>query len=198
MCFAGRRCPTLVVARGPRVVPARALRNVLCAVNFSPWSNGAIDRALSLAAGRECRLTLLHVVPGPEGGSGFRTMRMHVNGYYHHVAGAALQRLQRLIPVSGEATMLARVTIGSVASEILRIARASEADVLVVGTQARSRLGCRSGVYKTAAAGNAMPRTGSSQLPQRSSGNTTRGGRRRERQPAVSPRRSSYAQNQCP
>ena len=101
----GTACPTLVVGGDRESVPARALRNVLCAVNFSPWSDGAIDRALSLAAGRERRLTLLHVVPGPEGGSGFRTMGMHDSGYYHHVAGAALQRLQGLIPASAEATV---------------------------------------------------------------------------------------------
>lgn len=136
-------CPTLVVRSGRESVPARGLRNVLCAVNFSKSTNAAIDRALSLAAGRECRLTLLHVVPGPEGGSGFRTMGMHDSGYYQHVAGAALQRLQGLIPVSAEATVVARVTIGTVASEILRVARVSEVDVLVVGTEARSRLGYR-------------------------------------------------------
>ena len=136
-------CPTLVVGSDRESVRARPFRNVLCAVNFSPSSKAAIDRALSLAAGRERRLTLLHVVPGPEGGPGFRTIGMHDSGYYQHVAGAALQRLQGLIPVSAEATVVARVTIGTVASEIVRIARVSEADVLVVGSQAPSQLGYR-------------------------------------------------------
>jgi nucleotide-binding universal stress UspA family protein len=136
-------CPTLVVRSDRNSVPERALRNVVYAVNFSPSSNAAIDRALSLAAGRERRLTLLHVVPGPEEDSTFQTMGTHDSGYYHHLAASALQRLQGLIPASAEATVLARVTVGNVASEIVRVARASEADVVVMGTQARSRLGYR-------------------------------------------------------
>jgi nucleotide-binding universal stress UspA family protein len=75
-------------------------------------------------------------------------MGMHDSGYYHHVAGATLQRLQGLIPVSAEATAIARVTIGNVASEILRIARASQADVVVVGTQSRRRLGYRISIVR--------------------------------------------------
>jgi nucleotide-binding universal stress UspA family protein len=126
--------PTLVVCTEPKSLHARAFTNVVCAVDFSPSTSEAIARAMSLAAGRECRVTLLHVVPGPEGGSEYRTMRMHVSGYYDHVATAALERLQGLIPAGGEATVFARVTIGGVASEILRVTRASQADMIVVGT----------------------------------------------------------------
>jgi nucleotide-binding universal stress UspA family protein len=136
-------CPTLVVRSDRKSVPQHALTNVVYAVNFSPSSNAVIERALSLAAGRERRLTLLHVVPGHGGGSDFHTMGMHDSGYYHHLATLALQRLQGLIPASAEAPVLARVTVGNVASEIVRVARVSEADVVVMGTQARSRLGYR-------------------------------------------------------
>ena len=52
-----------------------------------------------------------------------------------------LQRLQSLIPSSGEGTVLARVVVGRVAPEIVRTARAVEADLVIVGTQSRSRLG---------------------------------------------------------
>jgi nucleotide-binding universal stress UspA family protein len=138
----GASCPTLVVRRG-RESPASALRNVLCPVDFSAASDAAIERALSLAPGRERRLTLLHVVQGPEGGSRSRSMRMHADEYYRHVAGAALRRLQRLIPVHSDGTVFARVTVGSVASEILGVARDSQTDVVVVGTQSRTRLGRR-------------------------------------------------------
>jgi nucleotide-binding universal stress UspA family protein len=139
----GASCPTLVV-RGDRECSASSgLRNVLCAVDFSPSSDAAIDRALSLAPGRERRLTLLHVVSGPEGGSGSRSMRMPADEYYRHVARVALQRLQGLIPASREGTVFARVAVGRVASEILRAARASQTDMVVIGTQSRTRLGRR-------------------------------------------------------
>ena len=122
----GSICPTLVVGRHHELSPLRPLRNVLCAVDFSPSSDAAVERALSLVAERESRLTLLHVVYGPEDGSGWRSMRMHADGYYRHVAGEALHRLQSLIPLSGEGTVLARVVVGRVAPEIVRTARASE------------------------------------------------------------------------
>jgi nucleotide-binding universal stress UspA family protein len=137
----GATCPTLVVGRHHELSPLRPLRNVLCAVDFSPSSDAAVERALSLVAERGPRLTLLHVVYGREEGSGWRSMRMHADGYYRHVAGEALQRLQSLIPSSGEGTVLARVVVGRVAPEIVRTARASEADLVIVGTQSRSRLG---------------------------------------------------------
>jgi len=44
----GAPCPTLVVRRD-RESPASPLRNVLCAVDFSPASDAAIERALALA-----------------------------------------------------------------------------------------------------------------------------------------------------
>jgi nucleotide-binding universal stress UspA family protein len=138
----GASCPTLVVHRDQNFLPS-PLRNVLCAVDFSAASDVAIERALSLAPGRERRLALLHVVHGSEGGSRSRSMRMHADEYYRHIAGAALRRLQRLIPVHSDGTVFARVTVGSVASEILRVARDSQTDVVVVGTQSRTRLGRR-------------------------------------------------------
>jgi nucleotide-binding universal stress UspA family protein len=68
---------------------------------------------------------------------------MPADEYYRHVARVALQRLQGLIPASSEGTVFARVAVGRVASEILRAARASQTDIIVVGTQSRTRLGRR-------------------------------------------------------
>jgi nucleotide-binding universal stress UspA family protein len=138
----GASCPTLVVRRN-REFPPSPFRNVLCAVDFSLASDAAIERALSLAPGRERRLALLHVVHGSEGGSRSRSMRMHGGEHYRHIIGAALQRLQRLIPLKRQGTVFARVAVGTVASEILRVARASQTDMIVVGTQSRTRVGRR-------------------------------------------------------
>jgi universal stress protein A len=139
----GASCPTLVVRRQRESSGSGPLRNGLCAVDFSPASEVAIEHALSLAPGRERRWTFLHVVQGRESGSGSRSMRTPADEYRRHVAAAALQRLQALIPRHTDGTMFARVTVGSVGPEILRAARATQADVVVVGTQSRSRLGRR-------------------------------------------------------
>ena len=139
----GAVCPTLVVRgqQGPRT--SRAFTRILCAVDFSATSDAAIDRAAALAAGVGGRLTLLHVVRGPEGASSPRSMRRHAPRYVRHVAALALQRLQGLIPTDAKVPMRVRVAVGTVASEILRVARASQTDIVVVGTQSRGRLGRR-------------------------------------------------------
>ena len=139
----GAVCPTLVVQGHPESPGSRALSRVLCAVDFSAASDAAIERATSLAAGVGGRLTLLHVVRGPEGSSSFRSMRLHAPEYFRHVAASALQRLQSLIPAGLKRPVRVRVAVGSVASEIMRVARASQTDIVVVGTQSRGRLGRR-------------------------------------------------------
>jgi universal stress protein E len=139
----GASCPTLVVRRERESSASGPLSNALCAVDFSPASEAAIERALSLAPGRERKLTFLHVVQGPDSGSGFRSMRTPADEYCRNVAVAALQRLQALIPRQSDGTVFARVTVGSVGPEILRAARATQTDVVVVGTQSRSRFGRR-------------------------------------------------------
>jgi nucleotide-binding universal stress UspA family protein len=139
----GASCPTLVVRGDRKSSTSGPLRGALCAVDFSLASEAAIERALSLAPGRERRLTLLHVVPGPDSASRFPFMRTPADEYCRHVTGAALQRLQALIPRPTGGTVVARVTVGSVGPEILRAAHATHTDVVVVGSQSRSRLGRR-------------------------------------------------------
>ena len=75
-------------------------------------------------------------------GAAFRSIRTQAVSY-RHLAEAALQKLQALIPPTDGGVVLARVTMGKVAPEILRAACASRADLVVVGAQPRSRLGRR-------------------------------------------------------
>ena len=70
-------------------------------------------------------------------------MRLHAPEYFRHVAASALQRLQSLIPTGLKRPVRVRVAVGPVASEIVRVARASQTDIVVVGTQSRGRLGRR-------------------------------------------------------
>ena len=62
-------------------------------------------------------------------------MRLHAPEYFRHVAASALQRLQSLIPAGLKRPVRVRVAVGSVASEIMRVARASQTDIVVVGTR---------------------------------------------------------------
>jgi nucleotide-binding universal stress UspA family protein len=136
----GATCPTLVVRSDRVASPAGPLRSVLCAVDFSPASDAAFEHAWSLAASPDCLLTLLHVVRGP--GAAGRSMRTQTESN-RHFAEAAFQKLQELMPPTDRGTVHARVTMGRVVPEILRAARASRADLVIVGAQSRSRLGRR-------------------------------------------------------
>jgi nucleotide-binding universal stress UspA family protein len=136
----GARCPTLVVQEHQKSTPWRRLSRVLCAVDFSAASDAAIERAASLATGVGGRLTLLHVVRTMEGSSYSPSMGLRTPKYLRHSAGSALQRLQSLIPTDLKGPVRVRVAAGRVASEILRVACASQTDIVVVGTQARGRM----------------------------------------------------------
>lgn len=58
-------------------------------------------------------------------------------------AGVALEKVQSLIPQAAGSRTLARVTIGRVGHEVLKAARAVDADLLVIGARPRTRAGRR-------------------------------------------------------
>ncbi len=118
-------CPTLVVP--PSAIGTPAYDNVLCAVDFSPASEEAVRTALRMAdAGN--RVVLLHVANGDD------------------EAGAALERLQPLMPQRGTANgggVFARVLTGMPAPEIARAARAAGTTLVVMGVRPRGGLARR-------------------------------------------------------
>ena len=116
-------CPTLVVPAGAAVQPT--FRNILCAVALSHDPDLRFEEALRLADPRDRRVTVLHVAKTPV------------------ATGAALQRLQALIPRTTRSIALARVTVGQRGAEILNAARAIHADLLVIGARRRSQMGRR-------------------------------------------------------
>lgn len=135
-------CPTLVVRTdsGPA---APAFTNVVCAIDLSAPLDGAVERMLPLVYPRDHRVTLLHVLPGYDSGTD-RAVTDRPDPNPHAGRGAtALQHLQTLIPSDRTGSVIARVSVGSVAGEILAAARTSQADLIVVGARARSRVGRR-------------------------------------------------------
>ena len=115
-------CPTLIVP-DTAIDPATFTASVLCAVDFSAASSAVVEAALRLSDDDRRRITLLHVASGRD--------------------DAALDKLQSLIPPSKRAAVSAHVVVGRPATEIVRFARAMNAELIVVGAIRRSTLGSR-------------------------------------------------------
>jgi nucleotide-binding universal stress UspA family protein len=114
-------CPTLVIPEHA-ADPAAYTESILCAVDFSPASSAVVEEAARLVEPGN-RLTLLHVTSGRD-------------------AGVAA-RLQSLVPAPTHALVSAKVVGGRAAAEIVRTARAMDAQLLVIGAGSRSALGSR-------------------------------------------------------
>jgi len=121
--IAGARCPVLVVPEAPATARGNApttVRHIVCAVS-SGASRGTLKHAVSLALKFGARLTILHVLLGPDDN--------------RSKADSAVQELRREIPdgVRGSCRIDELVVYGAVADEIIEITRVLCADVLVLG-----------------------------------------------------------------
>lgn len=133
--------PTLVISRNASS-EQHAFANVMCAVDFSPASQAAVQEALALAQSGGRRITLVHVVNGPAPGDESLSWPV-VSTHYRDIAATAFRRLQELIPRAQQGTVLARVSIGNPASELLRMTRATDEQLLMIGATPRTWLGRR-------------------------------------------------------
>jgi nucleotide-binding universal stress UspA family protein len=118
----GAPCPTLIVpenASGPSTVT----KSVLCAVDLASASSAVAEHALRLSEDGWQRVTLLHVANGRD--------------------DAALAKLQSLIPLPNGGAVMTQIVVGRPAAEILRVARDTDAQLLVIGAVPRSTLGSR-------------------------------------------------------
>ena len=136
---AGAAAPVMVVAQEMPAEATARFRHVLVAVDFSPASERAIDRALTLASGPDDRITLLHVVAGSSSSAPPHFHRYGGAEYQAHLIRDARRRLQLAVPVEGRtaATIHTRVVVGDPATEISRAAESLDADLLVVGVPQR-------------------------------------------------------------
>jgi nucleotide-binding universal stress UspA family protein len=120
-----------------------AFDTMLCAVDFSPASQAAVNEALRLASTGNRQLTLLHVVQGPDNHQRLQYGWLATHEYYRGEGAVALDKLRFLVPPPLRATVSAEVVVGQPADEILRAARAIDASLLVIGAGGRTRLGSR-------------------------------------------------------
>lgn len=121
--IAGARCPVLVVPEAPATARGHApttVRHIVCAVS-SGASQGTLKHAVPLALKLGARLTVLHVLLGPD--------------HDRSRADSALRELRRAIPdaVRASCRIDELVVCGAVADKIIDMTRVLSADLLVLG-----------------------------------------------------------------
>lgn len=128
------RCPVLAVPPGGgRKGGYAAFRTIVCAVDFAPASLRGIEYARRLAAAGG-RLELVHAVEGPFG-VGDAPMPPEIDALRRSLEQEALGRLRRFTASSQRPDIVlhASVTTGKPYAHILRQARETSADLIVVG-----------------------------------------------------------------
>lgn len=136
------RSPVLTVpprSKGPTAGPV-LYKTILCAIDFSDASTRALQHALSIARRTSARLNLLHVVEGL-----IDALQLDVNvhftvpEYRRYLEEDAMTRLKAAVPDDSRrwGTVEEQVTSGKASQEILRVAAAVDAELIVIGVQGR-------------------------------------------------------------
>jgi nucleotide-binding universal stress UspA family protein len=135
-------CPVLTVpqrADGAAAGTSMLFGRILCAVDFSPSSMKALDYALSVAQEAKASLTLLHVVEWSPDDEVREHRHSDVLGYRRHLEQEAHGMLRSLIPEEARIWCEPQelVAVGKAHQEILRVARETKAELIVMGVQGR-------------------------------------------------------------
>jgi nucleotide-binding universal stress UspA family protein len=118
--------PVLVVKQPPDVEPGAPLIHcVLVPVGSSPWSDRAVDYAITLAQTERFRICLLHVTPGPP-----HPAADLVDLEGRHTLGRAETRA-----ISAEVDTTTVLTAGDVAQKIVETATSRNCDGIIMGTR---------------------------------------------------------------
>lgn len=123
-------CPTLII--GPQCKnPWHAVTSIVFATNLAAESLRSAQYASSMAQEYNSRITLFHVLPEAEPGE-----------LAAEAGEAALASLKELVPSGARewCTPRFKVASGDVASAILNLARAEQADLIILGTRHKSFL----------------------------------------------------------
>jgi nucleotide-binding universal stress UspA family protein len=112
------------------------IRTILYPTDFSHYSNAAFQLTCSLARDYGATVVVLHVSPPPVA-HGEVVARRQPNGYRDEL----WQLLRRYQAPGLTATVRHRLEEGDPATEILRVARELNGDLIVLGTHGRTGLG---------------------------------------------------------
>jgi len=124
-------------------MPGLEFRRILCPVDFSAASEGALRAAAVLAKQLGGTLTLLHVdvVPGSATPEGLLETPPALAADLTAPADRPLVEWKALAERLGAARVEAVRSVGQPAQEILALARRERCDLLVLGTHGRTGLG---------------------------------------------------------
>lgn len=140
------KCPTLVVPpRAPDVSATNPVRfnRILCPVDFSESSLGALAYAITMAEEADARLTLLHVVEFPLVLSQQpAVLDLDLSRFHEAAVADARRKLHELIPEHARTycTVETAVVEGRAYREVLRQATERRADLIVMGVHGRGAL----------------------------------------------------------
>jgi nucleotide-binding universal stress UspA family protein len=131
-------CPVLTVPPHAPAASQDSIREVLCPIDFSASSTAALQWAASWAAKAGARVTALHVVEMPPEAAD--PPLIEYTALRDRLTRDAYHTMERTLP--GSMRQLDRfdqqVTVGRPAAEILRLADARSADLIVMGVRGRS------------------------------------------------------------
>jgi len=119
-------------------------RRILHASDFSPASRPAFRRALALARANRASLTIVHVysIIIPMMGEGYASPQVY-DKWMADIRADAQRRLGRLVAQARKSGVRAKglVLEGIPHDRIVRAARSTRADLIVLGTHGRTGLG---------------------------------------------------------
>jgi len=139
-------CPVLTVPPRAHSRCQLPFRHVLCAVDFSDASLDAVRSALSLAEESGARLTLLHVLewpwdepPAPSIEELPREQGLALAEFRRYSEASAKKRLESLVPDANRSSRItATLRSGKPYRQILDVAAAEQADLIVIGVHGRN------------------------------------------------------------
>ncbi|MEP7117573.1 MAG: universal stress protein [Acidobacteriota bacterium] len=137
------RCPVLIVPLPGEAHHNRtSFENIVCPIDFTDVSGRALRQALQLVEDGG-RLTLLHVSSTSTPSQSSHGYNVAVPEYGRRLHEDVWQRLQDAVPLAARtvADVRARVTSGTPAIEIARIASEIDADLIVMGVTPRGAIG---------------------------------------------------------
>jgi nucleotide-binding universal stress UspA family protein len=138
-------CPVLTVPRGAADPPdslTAPFKTILCAIDFSRDSERALELARSLAAAAGGRLVLVHVLEQFSRENPTLTAHFNVAEFRRTLERDAQQRLENLAAPRARQQwhMSGVVAHGKASREVLRVAAACGADLIVLGVHGRNAI----------------------------------------------------------
>ena len=142
-------CPVLTVPPGAPAASLLPFRHIVCAVDFSEWSMVAIALAASLAQQGAGTMTAVHAIawpwpepPAPTLSDLPRAQAEALLEFRRYTSDRAASRLDDVVreTVASRCDVVPEVVHGTPWVELLRVAAARQADLVVVGVHGRTRL----------------------------------------------------------